>query len=127
MVGRILLYIGSAIPFLWGVSHLFPTTSVVKGFGEISVDNTRIITMEWITEGIALVFLAAVVFLVTVLDPASITSKAVYWSSFAALNILSVVSLFTGFRIHFLPFRLCPFIFTGSSILILIGMLVFNA
>ena len=124
MAGRILLYIGSAIPFLWGVSHLFPTKSVVKGFGDISEDNARIITMEWITEGVALVFIAAVVFLVTVIDPGSATSRAVYWAGFAALNILSVVSLFTGFRIHFLTFRLCPFIFTGSSIAILIGMLV---
>ena len=124
MAGRILLYIGSAIPFLWGVSHLFPTKSVVKGFGDISEDNARIITMEWITEGVALAFIAAVVFLVTVIDPDSSISIAVYWASFATLNILSVVSLFTGFRIHFLPFRLCPFIFTGSSIAILIGMLV---
>ena len=124
MVNRILLYIGSAIPFIWGVSHLFPTKSVVEGFGETSVDNARIITMEWITEGIALMFLGAVVFLVTVADHTATSSEIVYWSSVVTLNVLSVVSVFTGFRIHFLPFRMCPFIFSGSSILILIGALI---
>jgi len=42
--------------------------------------------MEWITEGVALIF--------------------------------------TGFKIAFLPFKLCPFIFTGSSILIVPVMYV---
>jgi hypothetical protein len=124
MVSKILLFVGSALPFLWGVAHLIPTKSVVKGFGSISEDNVRIITMEWITEGVALLFLAAVVLLATVLDHASPISNAVYWASFATLNILSVVSLFTGFRIDFLPFRLCPIIFTGSSIIILVGLLL---
>ena len=48
MPNQILLYIGAALPFLWGISHLFPTASVVKGFGNISADNKNIITMEYI-------------------------------------------------------------------------------
>ena len=43
---------------------------------------------------------------------------------FSALNILSMVSVFTGFRNSFLAFRLCPFVFTGSSILIVAGIYV---
>jgi hypothetical protein len=35
-----------------------------------------------------------------------------------------LVSLFTGFKIKFLPFRLCPFIFTVSAILIIVGGLL---
>ena len=46
MTNQILLYIGSVLPMLWGISHLFPTKNVVKGFGDISLDNQRIITME---------------------------------------------------------------------------------
>lgn len=34
---------------------------------------------------------------------------------------LSAVSLFTGFWIRILPFRLCPSIFTGAS-----GMMIFG-
>ena len=122
MHAGILLYLGSILPMVWGISQLFPTASVVRGFGSISDDNRRIITMEWITEGVALVFLGAVLLVVTILDHTSSVSRGVYWTTVVALNTLSVVSLFTGFRIHFLPFRLCPIIFTGSSILILLWM-----
>ena len=44
-----------------------------------------------------------------------------YVFSAAGLLAYAVVSLFTGFRVGFLPFKLCPFIFTLSSVLILIG------
>jgi hypothetical protein len=122
MSTAILLYLGSLLPMIWGVSHLFPTAGVVRGFGEISIDNRRIITMEWITEGVALLFLGAAGLVVTMLDHSSPISTAIYWTMIACLNTLSLVSLFTGFRINFLPFRLCPLIFTGSSVFLLLGM-----
>jgi hypothetical protein len=53
MTDQILPYIGAGLTLLWGSAHLFPTKSVVRGFGEISVDNRRIITMEWLIEGVA--------------------------------------------------------------------------
>ncbi len=121
MINQILLYVGAALPFVWGVSHLFPTTSVVKGFGDISLDNKRIITMEWVIEGVALIFIAAVVFAVTLIDRTGDISKAVYLICFVTLNVLSVISLMTGFKIAFLPFKLCPVIFTTASILIMLG------
>jgi hypothetical protein len=97
---------------------------VVHGFGEITADNKHIIQMEWITEGVALIFIGVLVVIVTYLDRTCSVSKAVYWTSFGALNVLSVVSLFTGFRHSFIMFKLCPFNFTGSSMLILIGSLI---
>ncbi len=54
----ILTYIGSCLLLGWGVTHLFPTRSVVLGFGEISPVNKRIIALEWMTEGVALIFIA---------------------------------------------------------------------
>ena len=122
MVGNLLIYLASVILIGWGTAHLFPTGNIIKGFGDISTDNKRIIAMEWIIEGVALIFIGAVVGLVTYIDSANTVSTGVYILSFIFLNILSVVSLMTGFRINFLPFRLCPVIFTGSSILILAGM-----
>jgi hypothetical protein len=124
MNGAILSYLGSFLVFGWGVAQLFPTGSVVRGFGEISPDNRRIITMEWIIEGVALVFLGVLVAFVTYLDSGSLVTHAVYWMSFGALNILSLVSLFTGFRNSFIAFKLCPFLFTGSSIFIVVGSLL---
>ncbi len=121
MLNEILLYLGSALPLFWGASHLFATKSVVEGFGDISLDNRRIITMEWITEGVALIFIGVLTASVTYTDRTGMVPTVVYWLSFGVLNTLSVVSLFTGFRVSFAPFKLCPFIFTTSSILIVLG------
>jgi hypothetical protein len=124
MMDLILLYLGSGLTVLWGVAHLFPTKSVVQGFGEISIDNKRIITMEWITEGLALIFIGVLVATVTVIDPSNIVSTAVYFVSVIMLLVMALLSLFTGFKVSFLPFKLCPFIFTASAVLIMIGGLI---
>ena len=121
MLDQALLYLGAALTSLWGTAHLVFTRSVVQGFGDISLDNRRIITMEWIVEGASLIFIGAVVAAVTYLDHTNTISRAIYWLSFTMLNALSVISLFTGFQVAFIAFKLCPIIFTGSSILILIG------
>jgi hypothetical protein len=124
MINQILLYLGAFLTLAWGVTHLFPTRSVVKGFGEISQDNRHIITMEWIVEGVCLIFIGLLVAAVTTVDRTGTVSRAVYWIAFAELNVLSIVSLFTGFKVNFPPFKLCPVIFTTSSILILLGSLL---
>ena len=80
--------------------------------------------MEWINEGATLIFIGVLVATVTFLDPNNMISQAVYWLAFIMLNILSLISLFTGFKVNFIPFKLCPVIFTGSSILILLGLLL---
>ena len=123
MHNPIFLYFGAFCVFFWGLAHLFPTKAVVRGFGDISADNRRIIAMEWIVEGVALMFIGATVAAVTFIDHAGAAARAVYWLAFAALNVLSVVSLFTGFKVRQVPFKLCPVIFSGASILILLGFL----
>ena len=124
MTGNLLLYLASVLLVGWGIAHLFPTKNVVKGFGDISLDNRRVITMEWINEGATLIFIGVLTAAVTMVDPASLVARTVYWLAIIMLNALSIISLFTGFKVNFLPYRLCPIIFTGSSILILLGMYV---
>jgi len=121
MIDLVMLYLGAALTALWGVAHLFPTGSVVKGFGAISVDNQRIITMEWIVEGVSLIFIGTLIASVTFIDPMGTVSKAVFLLSAIGLFVLASVSLFTGFKVNFLPFKLCPFIFTASALLVLVG------
>ena len=121
MINQVLLYLGSAVIAFWGIAHLFPTRSVVSGFGDISADNKRIITMEWIVEGIALAFIGSINAIVTAIDHTSSISLAIYLSSVVILIVLAVVSFFTGFKIRFLPFRLCPMIFITSAVLIIVG------
>lgn len=117
----VLLYLAAAITALWGVAHLFATKGVVAGFGDITLDSRRVITMEWIVEGIALISTAAFVLAATITQPEATVSLAVYAVAVASLVSLAVVSLFTGFRIAFLPYRLCPLIFGGSAALIAWG------
>ena len=118
---EILLYIAAAITCSWGVAHLFATRGVVAGFGDLSADNRRIITMEWIVEGVALISTAAFVAVATAIQADAAVSFAVYAVAVATLLALAIVSLFTGFKIAFLPFRLCPVIFGGSAALIAYG------
>lgn len=124
MTKLVLLYVGAGLTSFWGMAHLFPTKSVVEGFGEISLDNRRIITMEWIIEGVSLIFIGLLVSTVTLIDPLSATSKAVYVLSIMELVALAMVSVFTGYKVNFIPFKLCPFIFTGSAALIFVGGLL---
>lgn len=121
MINQVFYYLGGSITFVWGVAHLFPTKSIVKGFGNISIDNKHIITMEWIIEGIALMFIGIIVIGVTIVDSTSNVSLFIYFSSILALLILTIVSLYTGYKVNFLPFKLCPFLFSSSAILIFVG------
>ena len=120
-MNQIVLYIAAGITALWGVAHLFATKGAVADFGDISTDNRRIITMEWIAEAIALVSVAAFVTVAAVIDRTSEVSSAVFAVAIATLLALAGVSLFTGFRVSFLPYKLCPFIFGLSALLIAWG------
>ena len=117
----VLLFVAAGLTGLWGIAHLSATKGVVTGFGDVSVDNRRIITMEWIVEGVALLSTAAFVAVAGAIDPTSKVASAVFGVAIATLVVLAVVSLFTGFRVRFFAYRLCPFIFALSAVLIALG------
>ena len=53
------LYTAAAIVIVWGVAHIaIPTRSIIRSFGAISADNRRILLMEWLMEGVLLIFIA---------------------------------------------------------------------
>ena len=123
MFRKLLIIIGGLLNILWGISHLFPTNSVVNGFGNISIDNKRIILMEWINEGFTLIFIGLLILIVTIVNKENNkTLKIVYISTSIMLISMAILSLFTGFKIDFIPFKLCPIIFSASGILILQGV-----
>jgi hypothetical protein len=120
-VNEVLLYVAAALCGVWGVAHIAATRGVVAGFGELSEDNRNIITMEWIVEGVALLAVAAFVAAATGVDAHSSVARAVLTVAAGVLLVMAGVSLATGFRVRFLPFRLCPFIFGASAVLIVLG------
>ena len=118
-----LFYIAGTLTLLWGISHLFPTKGVVEDFGDISPDNKLIITMEWIVEGLTLIFIGILTIIITIIETESKLAKNVYVLIVGMLLSLAILSLFTGFRVDFLPFKLCPIIFSASAILIILGVI----
>jgi hypothetical protein len=104
-----LLYLGSLLIILWGVGHLIPTRNVVAGFGELTLDNARILTMEWLAEGLTLCFLGVLVALAAFsFGPAQAATHLVARAASGMLIVMAVVSLLTGARTPLLPMKLCP-------------------
>ena len=121
-MNEMLLYVGSAIIIIWGIAHLIPTGAIVRGFGEISEDNKKIIAMESIAEGITLCFLGILVILVTALgDLQSQTASIVYFSVVAMLLLMAVLTILTGARTSLKPYKICPFVKTLVAMLIFLG------
>ena len=104
-----LIYIGSAIIILWGVAHLIPTKNIIKGFGDISADNKKILAMELISEGLTLVFLGVLPVLVTAFgDSRSMAAHIIYYAEAGMLLVMALVTTFTGARTPVFWYKLCP-------------------
>jgi hypothetical protein len=119
------LYAAAIVLAVWAAAHLFPLTirGVVAGFGPITTDNKRVLTMEWIGEGLTLLFIAAILVGVAAAGGSG-AARAVLWLTVVMLNVMSAVSLATGFRVHFIPYRLCPVVFSGSSLMVIAGLTI---
>ena len=123
MINNIFFYSGSAIIFFWGIGHLFPTKEIIKGFGDISEDNKKIITMEWISEGFTLCFIGLLAFLTTLFRTTdSDLSYVIYLSLTAMLLILAALSLRTGAKTSIVPMKICPSIKIIAASLLIIGV-----
>ena len=119
-----LLYIGSIVIILWGIGHLIPTKSIVKGFGELTDDNKKTITMEWIAEGLTLIFLGFLPLLATILafGIEDNINNLVFYCSAGMLFILAGLSMFTGARTTIIPMKMCPIVKSSVAILYLLGV-----
>ena len=116
------LYAGSVIIAGWGLAHLVNTKGVLVSFEPMSVDTRRVVAMEWIMEGLTLIFVAVLVVLVTTLaDPQHAVSILIYRASAVMLIVMAAVSLFTGARVAFWAYKLCPFVFTASGVAFFLG------
>jgi hypothetical protein len=123
MTASILLYIGSVVIILWGVAHIIPTKSVVAGFGSLSMDNSRIITMEWVAEGLTLIFIGLLVLATTlIIGPSLPTAKLVYYAAAGMLFVMAIWSGFTGARTSILPMKACPFVKSIVGILFILAV-----
>lgn len=122
MINEVLIYIGAVIVVIWGIAHIVPTRNVVKNFGDISEENQRIITLEWVAEGLALIFIGVLAAMVTTLaggyDP---VSTPVIRACALMLLILGGWTLYIGFKTSVIPIKICPFVLATAAILLLLG------
>ncbi len=125
MINDVLLYIGSVVIILWGIAHIVPIKSVVSGFGAISEDNKRVITMEWIAEGLTLCFIGVLVLLVTILaGSGNQVAFIVYIVSAVMLIVMAGLTAVTGARTAIVPIKICPAVKTTVAVLFLLGSLL---
>lgn len=112
----VLAMVAAGIVLLWGVSHIIPTRQVVAGFGDISEDNSRIITMEWVAEGLSFMFVAALIAAVTWSgDTLEAAEDLVYRVSSGFLLTIGVWTAMTGARTGVIWFKACPVVMSVSS------------
>jgi hypothetical protein len=124
MLDSILLYLGSAILFVWGVAHIIPTRHVVAGFGPLSDDNRINITMEWVAEGLALAFVGVLAALVTSVGGAGDPVGRIVLGAIVGFCLLMGAWTFiVGRRSTILPIRLCPLVMAVVACLLALGNL----
>ena len=125
VMNEVLLYIGSAIIIIWGIAHLVPTKSIVRGFGQISEDNKKIIMMESIAEGITLCFIGVLVLVIALQAGATgQVAQTVYLACAVMLIIMAILTGLTGARTSILPYKICPVVKTIVAVLFLLGSLL---
>jgi hypothetical protein len=118
----VVLFIGSLVIMLWGIAHLFATRSIVNGFGSISLDNRRIIKMEWIAEGLTLCFIGVLVLLVTSFaGPQNLVSVLVYQVAAWMLVVMAGLTFLTGAKTSVTAIKVCPLVKSIVAILFFLG------
>ena len=120
-----LLYIGSIAIILWGIAHIIPTKAIVNGFGEISEDNRKVLTMELIAEGLTLIFLGVLPLLVTLsVGVQDRTAGIVYLACAVMLLIMAILTGMTGARTSTIWYKLCPAIKTVVAVLFILSSIL---
>ena len=122
---KLLIYISSILITIWGIAHIIPTKNIVRGFGEINKDNKLIISMEWISEGLFLIFIGLLNLFINIFgNLQSQEVQIVRLVSIFFLIIMSILSLFTGARTKIIPMKICPVVKFFCALLIILGLII---
>jgi len=118
-----ILITASIICIIWGIGHIVPTQNIVRLFGGLTIENRRILVMEWISEGLTLAFVGVMIEAMALWGGGGDTSRLVLRLSAGMLLVMAALSLFTGARTSILPMRLCPAVKTIAALLVIIATL----
>ncbi len=117
-----LVYAGAGVAAAWGVAHALPVRRVVAGFAPLTEDNRRILTMAWISEALALLFVGVIGALAA---PAAASGdrlgRLVIVACAGMLLVMAAWTRVTAGRNRQLAFRLCPLVKTVAAALLWVG------
>ncbi len=114
-----LAYAAAAVIAVWGLAHVIPTRQVVAGFAGISADNGRIITQEWLAEGITMWGIAAFVIAATAATGTGDVRVWVYRVAAGLLIAVGILTGLTGARTPVVWFKICPAVMAVGAALLL--------
>jgi hypothetical protein len=103
----------------WGVAHVVPTRQVLAGFAQVSTDNRRIITQEWLAEGLTMWGIAGFVIAATTVTGSSDDRVWAYRVAAGLLLAIGVLTALTGARTQVVWFKVCPVVMAASAALLL--------
>ena len=120
-----LVYLAGVVLIAWGAAHVVNTRPVVDSFGEMAIDNRRVLTMEWIAEGVTHVAIGLLVVLVAAVQGSDgSTTRLVYRVLAATLVAFAALTAATGSRTPVIWFKVCPFILSAAAALLLIRTVI---
>jgi hypothetical protein len=123
-IASVLAWIAATILIIWGTAHLAPTHAVAGSFGDISLDNRRIVVMEWIAEGLTHISLGTLLILVTALEGADDPAATLVFRVVAVVAIvLAALTALTGARTSVVWYRVCPVVLSGVAALLIAASL----
>jgi hypothetical protein len=121
-MAAVLAYAAAAVIAARGVAHAAPTRQVLAGFEPVTADNRRIILQEWLAEAFTMWGIAAVVIIATAAGGPDYGARAwIYRTAAGLLVALAALTALTGARTPVVWFKICPFLLTGSAVLLLIA------
>lgn len=121
----ILIAAGGASALVWGVAHIVPVKAVVRSFEPLGADERRILTMEWVAEGLALVFLGVLILALDGAGGRGEPAGRLALSLVAAfLLVMALWTRLTGARTSSVPIRACPYVKTAAAALVAAGLLL---
>jgi hypothetical protein len=121
MTSDLVPYIGSSVIVVWGIAHIILTGRVVKGYEPISVENRRIVTMEWVAEGLTLVFIGLLVLFARHFYGGC---PLTYPATAVMLLVMAAWTALTGGRTSVTFLKISPVVETIVAILLLYSDLV---
>jgi hypothetical protein len=117
-----LIYAGALVSAVCGVAHALPVRRVVERFEPLTEDNRRILTMEWISEGLTLGFIAVVAVLAaSAAGAGDRLGRAVCSACAGMLLVMAGWTRLTGGRTRRVASRLAPLAKTVAAALMWAG------